>query len=68
MLKKGEGSHTLQRTPHATLPCAMTGQDRVTPSTPAYTYGEAVENKKKRRTKGEVLREIKILRGVCFEN
>jgi len=40
MLKKREGSHTLQRTPHATLPCAMTGQDRVNPSTPAYKYGE----------------------------
>jgi hypothetical protein len=50
-LKKGEGSHALQKTPHATLPYAMTRQDKVASSPSAYKYGEA-EKKKGRKKKG----------------
>jgi len=63
-LKKGEGSHALQKTPHATLPYAMTRQDKVASSPSAYKYGEAEkrggkkkEKKEKKERQGEKVRE-----------
>jgi len=65
-LKKGEGSHALQKTPHATLPCAMTRQDKVASSPSAYKYGEAEKKgggrkkggkEKKKERQGEKVRE-----------
>jgi hypothetical protein len=56
-LKKGEGSHALQKTPHATLPCAMTRQDKVASSPSTYKYGEAEKKGGGRKKRGKEKRK-----------
>ena len=58
-LKKGEGSHALQKTPHATLPCAMTRQDKVASSPSTYKYGEAEKKGGGRKKRGKEKRKKK---------
>ena len=53
--KTKRGNHALQRTPHATLPCAMTRKGRVALYPPPYKYGG--REQKKRRYRSEKKKE-----------